>query len=203
MLRVFLGDDRVAAEKAVKSLLGANYEVFEGETLQVSDLPSIFRGTSLFNTEKRRILLKDLSENPAVWEKVGNYLTTEHEIVLWEKKIDKRSVVYKQLQASRVEFKEFNLQPKAEMRQVFNIFDTALRDGERAVALVEQIELEQDPYMFVGLMVTQALKRFTARPGRRERQILQELGKLDMQMKTSVLEPWLLVKAFLLRVGSI
>jgi len=203
MLKVFLGDDRVAAEKAVKSLLGANYEVFEGETLQVSDLPSIFRGTSLFNTEKRRILVKDLSENAAVWEKVGDYLATEHEIVLWEKKLDKRSVVYKQLKAAGVEMREFIQQLKPEMRQVFNIFDTALGDGKRAVALVEQIELEQDPYMFVGLMVTQVLKRFSMCSGQRERRILRELGKLDMQMKTNALEPWLLVKAFLLRVGKL
>lgn len=203
MLRVFLGDDRVAAGKAIESLLGANYEVFEGETLVPDDLPSIFQGTSLFCTEKRRILLKDLSENAAAWEKIGNYLETEHEVVLWEKKLDKRSVIYKQLKEAGIPIQEFVLQQKPEMKQVFNIFETALRDGKRAVQMVEKIELEQDPYMFFGLMVTQALKRFEVRPGRVERKILQELAKLDMQMKTAAMEPWLLVKGFLLRVGNL
>ena len=57
MLRVFVGDDRVGAEKALKRALNANYEVFDGENLTLIDLPSIFRGTSLFETEKRQILM--------------------------------------------------------------------------------------------------------------------------------------------------
>lgn len=203
MLRVFLGDDRVAAGKAVEGILGTNYEVFEGESLLPGDLPSIFQGTSLFSTEQRKILLKDLSENTAVWEKISDYLVTDHEIILWEKKIDKRSAVYKQMKEAGVVMQEFALQQKPEMKQVFNIFETALRNGEKAVQMVEKIELEQDPYMFFGLMVTQALKRFEARPGKAEKGILQELAKLDMQMKTATMEPWLLVKAFLLRVASL
>ena len=71
MLRVFVGDDRVSAEMALKRLIGGNYEVFEGENLSVGDLPSIFQGTSLFETGRRRILLKNLSENAAVWEKIA------------------------------------------------------------------------------------------------------------------------------------
>ena len=77
MLRVYSGEDRVAAEKAIQSLLGGKYEVFEGEMLMETDLPSIFRGTTLFDTEKRRIVLKDLGENPAVFEKVVDYADTE------------------------------------------------------------------------------------------------------------------------------
>lgn len=203
MFKVFYGDDRVATESAIKSLLGPKYEVFEGEILELQDLPSIFLGTSLFNTEQRQILLKDVSENASVWEKIPDYLETSHEVVLWEKKLDKRSVVYKRLKEAGVELREFPERQKPEAKLVFGILETALRDGARAVQMVEQIELTQDPYMFFGLMVTQALKRFEARQGIHERQMIKELAKLDLQMKTTALDPWLLVKSFLLRVGQL
>jgi len=202
MLRVFVGEDRVSAETALKRLIGGNYEVFEGENLSAGDLPSIFQGTSLFETGKRRILLKNLSENLAVWEKIAEYAGTEHEVVVWELKIDKRSAGYKNLKAAGVEIQEFALKARPEAKMVFGVLDTALRDGRRAVAQVEQIELEQDPYMFFGLLVTQALKKFEQRGGVREKRLLKELAKLDMEMKTTGLEPWMLIKAFLLRVKS-
>ena len=85
---------------------------------------------------------------------------------------------------------------------MFEIFEMAMRDGERAVRMCEQIELTQDPYMFFGLMVTQALKKFGVRQGVRERKILKELAELDVRMKTSGMEPWILVKMFLVRMGS-
>lgn len=200
MLRVYYGEDRVAAEKAVRSALGAKYEVFEGEELTLNDLPSIFRGTSLFATDKRCILLKNLAENTEVWAKIPDYLETEHEIVLWEGKIDKRSATYKSLQKLGVEMREFLGKKPPEANLVFGIFDLALRDGKRAVQQVEQIELTQDPFMFVGLLVTQALKKFEAsRGGIREKRLLKLLAELDMQMKTSSIEPWTLVKATLVR----
>jgi len=202
MLRVFVGEDRVSAEMALKRVIGGKYEVFEGENLTVNDLPSIFQGTSLFEVGKRKILLKNLSENAAVWEKLADYAETEHEVIVWELKIDKRSVGYKNLKAAKVEIKEFPLKAKPEAKMVFGVLDMALRNGRRAVAQVEQIELEQDPYMFFGLMVTQALKKFEQRGGAREKRLLKELAKLDMEMKTTGLEPWMLIKAFLLRVKS-
>ena len=202
MLRVIVGEDRLAAEMALKRVIGGNYEVFEGENLVVNDLPSIFQGTSLFETGKRRILLKNLSENPALWEKVADYADTEHEVVVWELKLDKRSLGYKNLKSSGVEIQEFALKAKPEAKMVFGVLDTALRDGKRAVAQVEQIELEQDPFMFFGLMVTQALKKFEQKGGAKEKRLLKELAKLDMEMKTTGLDPWMLIKAFLLRVKS-
>lgn len=202
MLRVYSGEDRVAAEKAIQSLLEGKYEVFEGENLTETDLPSIFRGMTLFGAEKRRILLKDLGENPAVFEKVVEYADTEHEVVVWETKLDKRSTGYKRLKEVGVELKDFPLKKPPEAGLVFNILNTALRNGPEAVKMCEKIELTQDPYMFFGLMVTQALKRFGERQGTREKRILKELAALDMQMKTTAIEPWTLVKAFLLRVAE-
>lgn len=203
MIRVFSGEDRVAAEKAVRGLLGAEYEVFEGGNLQVDDLPSIFQGSSLFATEGRKILLKNLTENTAVWAKVPEYLTTEHEVVIWEPKIDKRSACYKALKAAGVEMREFALQQPPEVKQVFKVFDVALKDGAQAVKMVENLEMGQDPYMFFGLLVTQALRLFEGRQGKKERAVLKELAKTDLELKTTSVEPWLLVKSFLLRMSSL
>lgn len=197
-----MGVDRVSAQEAVRAALGTDYEVFEGENLSVNDLPSIFQGTSLFNTEKRRILLKNLSENSAVWEKIPDYAETEHDIVLWETKIDKRSVVYKDLKASGVEMREFVEKPNFDARAVFGILDAARRDGKRAVEMLEKIETEQDPYMFMGLMASQQLKRLAERPNAKEKRVLKLLAEADMQMKTTAVEPWLIVKSFLLRVAG-
>lgn len=192
------------AEKAVKKALGEKYEVYEGESLALADLPSIFQGTSLFETGKRRILLKSLSENAAVWEKIAEYAETNHEVIAWELKLDKRSAGYKNLKAAGVELCEFAELKKPELNVVFGVLDTALRDGARAVKMVEQIELDQDPYMFFGLLVTQMLKRFdSSRGGVKERRLLKELAKTDLEMKSTTVEPWMLIKSFLLRASSI
>lgn len=203
MLSIFSGEDRLEAEKAVKRTLGTDYEVFEGENLGVADLPSIFLGTSLFGIEKRQILLKELSENKEVWEKIPDYLATEHDTVIWESKIDKRSAVYKAMKSAGVAMQEFAAKKNPDANMVFNILDMALRNGPQAVKMVEKIELEQDPYMFFGLLVTQAIKKLEYRAGTEEKHLLKELSALDMQMKTTSVEPWLLVKSFLLRVEQI
>lgn len=201
MFRVFYGPNRLEAEKNLKKILGEQYEVFEGENLTASDLPSIFQGTSLFETEKRRILLKDVSDNAAVWEKVADYAATTHEVIIWEQKIDKRSVGYKNLKAAGVELKEFTEYKKPDVGLVFGILDTAFQDGSRAVQMLEKIESEQDPYMFFGLLVTQMLKKYEATGGgRRERELLKYLAQVDLQMKTTSIEPWDLIKSFLLNI---
>ncbi len=204
MIKVFYGENRLAAEKAIKQLLGEDYEIFEGENLTVGDLPSIFQGTSLFETETRRILLKNLTENTEVWAKVGDYLETAHDVIIWEPKIDKRSTGYKFLKDAGVELREFAELKKPELNLVFGIFDLALRDGPRAVQQVAKIEAEQDAFMFVGLLVSQVLKKYEmTRAGARERRILKRLSDLDIQMKSTSADPWLLVKNFLLQVGKI
>ncbi len=203
MLSVFWGENRLETEKAVKRALGTDYEVFEGENLTVADLPSIFQGTSLFGTEKRQILLKELGENKEVWEKIPDYLQTDHDMVIWESKIDKRSMVYKAMVAAGVEMREFPTRANPDAKMVFNILDMALRNGPQAVKMVEKIELEQDPYMFFGLLVTQGIKKLEYRAGTREKRLLKELSRLDMQMKTTSVEPWLLLKSFLLRISQL
>lgn len=204
MLRVYSGEDRVAVTKAIQALLGDDYEVFEGENLAAGDLPSVFLGTSLFEAEQRMILLKNLTENTEVWAKLPDYAETEHEVIVWEPKVDKRSVTYKALVKLGVEMREFTSMKKPEANLVFGILDIALRDGTRAIKEVEKIESEQDPYMFFGLLVTQVLRKFESSGGGvKERRILKKMAEVDIQMKTTAVDPWLLIKGLLIRVGKI
>jgi len=202
-MRVFYGENRGAIEREMRRILGADYEVYEGENLSLTDLPSIFQGTTLFGDEKRRILLKNLTERAEIWEKIGDYAESTHEVVIWELKVDKRSIGYKRLAEKGVEFKEFKNAAAVDARLAFGILDTALRDGVKALKDVEKIETTQDPYMFFGLLVSQMLKKYeSSRGGKREREILKRMAKVDRQMKSTEVEPWTLVKGFLIQLSS-
>ena len=70
--------------------------------------------------------------------------------------------------------------------------------------MLSQIKTEEDPIMFKGLLVSQAIKDFAARPtGAREHRVLKELAATDLAMKSAKVEPWLLVESFLLRMSSL
>ena len=202
MLKIFYGDDRIKIAAEVKKILSDNYEVLEGAELAPEDLPSVFLGASLFSS-KRKILIKDLGENKPAFEKLVDYVNTEHDVIIWETKLDKRTATYKNLQKAKVEMKEFKTLAAPETKLVFDIYDTALRDGKKALMMVEKIEETQDPYMFFGLMVSQALKKYEWSRGAKEKRVLKELSKLDMQMKSTSIQPWTLVKSFLLQVSSL
>ena len=200
MIRVFYGDDRETILKKIKREFREGYEVFEGENLKSEDLPSIFLGISLFSKE-REIVIKDLSEAGLI-EEITKYLDTPHRIVVWETKLDKRRADYKKLKESGIEITEYKLVENVGRSEVFDIFEIGLRDGRRAVKMVERIENEQDPFMFVGLLATQAIKKFEQGGGGKEKRVLRELSKLDVDMKSTALEPWMLVKLFLLKLSS-
>ena len=201
MIRIFYGENRVKINAEIKKVLGDGYEVLDGAELTVADLPSIFLGASLF-AEKRAILIRDLGENKEVFEKITEYLDTPHEVVLFETKLDKRTATYKALK-DKVEIREFAMPVDTNVNLVFDIYRTAKRDGKKAVKMLESIENEQDPYMFLGLLVSQALKDFAMRQGTKEKRVLIELSKLDLQMKTTSMQPFSLLKSFLLQVSSL
>ena len=206
-IKIFTGGDRLKTQGAVVDELGKDYEVFEGENVTITDLSGIFFGTTLFSVGPRKILIKDLAENKEVWgafsEKAEEYVKTEAKVVLWESKIDKRLAATKAILKAGVEFSEFSAEETVDMKAVFDIYNTALRNGKRAVQELEKIESKQDPYMFFGLLVSQAMKKLEWKPsGRRERRALKELSEIDMQMKSTAVEPWMLIKSFLLRVAT-
>lgn len=206
-MKVIYGENRAAAEQEMRRVLGTDYDVYEGETLNLTDLPSIFQGTTLFGAfedGKRRILLKNLTERAEIWEKIGDYADSAHEVVIWEVKVDKRSTGYKRLAEKGVDFKEFKNVAEVDPRVAFGILDLALRDGEKALKEVAKIETTQDPYMFFGLLVSQMVKKYElSRGGERERVILKRMAEVDRQMKSTGVEPWTLVKGLLAQISHI
>lgn len=206
MIKVFSGSDRAKIDAEVKRFLGHDYEVFDSESLKPEDIINVFVGASLF-AEKRKILIKDLSElnteSVDIYAEVTKYADTPHDIVIWETKPTQKKSYKDFVKLPKVEAKKIDLIQKIDMRKVFDIFDMAMRDGEKAVKMLEEVQGEEDPYMFFGLLASQAIKKFEWRQGARERKILKELSKLDIQMKSATVEPWLLIKSFLLRVSSI
>lgn len=199
MIKVFCGEDRVRAQEALRKFLGEEYEIVEGVDLTKEDLPSLFYGGSLF-TEKRAIMVRDLGANKEVFEKIVDYCDTPNKVGLFETKIDKRSSAYKALK-DKVEFLEFVPPKDPRAGMVFEIFRVAKRDGKKAVEMLEQIQYDQDPLMFTGLLATQAIKDYKEKSGDKEKRVLLELSALDMNLKTGKIEPWLLVKSFLLKLS--
>ena len=187
MIRIFTGDDRIKANQEIKKLLGENYEVIDCADLAPKDLPKIFKGTTIFDAH-RRILLRDFTANAGIYPDLINYLDTPHEIILLETKLDKRLNTYK-------EIKEFKLPPKTDFSTIYNIYNLAKRDGKKAVAELKKIENDEDPIRFTGLLISQALKEYNPR-------ILKELSKLDLELKSSKIDPWLLVESFLLKIKN-
>lgn len=207
MIKVFTGSDRGKIAEEIKKILGEDYEVFDGENLKTEDIVNIFLGSSLF-AEKRKILLKDLTpargeEARDFYAEMIKYIDTPHQIVIWETNVSQKKTYKDFIKTKGVEAKKIDVSEKIDMRAVFNIYDTALVNGERAVKELEKIQDKQDPYMFFGLLISQAIKKFEWRQGAKERRVLLELSKVDMQMKTTAYDPWFLIKSFLLRVKTI
>ena len=202
MIRIFYGDNRVMAQKVIKQQLG-DYEIIEADKIQRDDMPSVFLGTSLFG-ETRSILIKDLSENKECWELLPNFIEgCPHHIVIWETKLDKRSAVYKSLSKNKfVELKEFKMAEDPNKKLVFDIFDTAFRgDGKKAVQMVEKIEVTNDPFSFMGLMTTMAIKKLLYNNSRAAGAI-KILAQADLDMKSTSIEPWTIVKTALLKIAK-
>ena len=201
MIKVFYGDDRVHAKAAIKDFLGENYEILDGTDISTNDLPNIFLGASLLSPE-RSILIRDFTENKAIYNELPKFINSPHKIILFESKLDKRSAIYKDLK-DKIEFKEFILPKNPNLNLIFDIYKTAKQNGPKAVAMLEKIKQDEDPIMFFGLLASQVIKDFSIHQGIKEKKILKELSKIDLQIKTTKVEPWLLIESFLLRLFSL
>ncbi|MBR3324389.1 hypothetical protein IKG24_02565 [Candidatus Saccharibacteria bacterium] len=202
MIKIFTGDDRVKAVSEIKKLLGDNYEVIDCADLTKRDLPQIFKGRTIFDAGARHILLRDFTANADIYSELINYLDTPHQVILLETKLDKRTATYKEIK-TKLEIKEFKLPPTVDFREVYNIYNVAKRDGKKAVEMLRKIELEEDPIRFTGLLVSQALKDYQSRQGSKEKQVLKALSRLDLNLKSSKIDPWLLVESFLLKISNL
>lgn len=203
MIRIFYGDDRTKALTAAKKLLGQNYEVIDGEELTLNNLPDIFYGVSLF-TSSRNLLIKNFFSS-SLADKLLDFLDTPHQIIIFEPKLDKRTSLYKAL-AKKIELTEFQLPPAPINRHLaFNLFDLALKDGPKSLALLETAKQTEDPYRLLGAWVWKAVDQYQKNPSPKNKRVLLELSKLDLNLKTSNFstQPWLLLSTFLLRLSSL
>ena len=213
MIYVFYGNDRKRISTEVKRLLGDSYEIFNGENLSADDIPNLFLGRTIF-ADQRKILVKDITPAKGessrltstlgerdFYEIVAEYLDTPHDIVIWETNVSQKKAFKDFIKNDKVKSQKYELSAQVDMRKVFGVFDAAWTDGKRALALLEEIKDQEDPYMFVGLMSTQAIKRFGSRQGRKEKRVLRELSKLDIAMKSTNFDPWVLISSFLLQVS--
>lgn len=112
MITLLTGENSYEIDRELKRL-AANFdgtlEKFDGEALEVRQLPDLLAGMSLF-AEKRLVIIKQLSDNKAVWAELPAFLeriSDDVDLVLVEPKPDKRTSAYKALQkaASVQEYK--------------------------------------------------------------------------------------------------
>lgn len=194
-VKIFYGEDRKAISKKVKATL-KDYEIIDGENILAQDLVNIFLGTTLFS-DSRNILIRDLG--PEKLAQINQkLLNTPHKIIIWETKLDKRKKAIKEL-LKHLPATEFKRTQTAEEKLVFEIFDIALKDSNRAIQMTAQIENYQDPFMFFGLIVKKTLDKYELTKDKKLETAIKDLAKIDLIMKSSsTISPWTLVKSALL-----
>jgi len=103
MVTLITGENSFENERALARII-ADFqgmpERIDGEELERARLPDLLMGVSLF-TEKRLIIIKNLSLNKQLWELLGDNLarlSDDVHLVLVEPKPDKRTRTFKELQ---------------------------------------------------------------------------------------------------------
>jgi DNA polymerase III delta subunit len=103
VITLLLGENSFEITRVLKYLeaeFEGTTEKIDGETLELKQLPDLLMGATLF-AQKRLVIIKNLSENKSVWEKLPDWLDRVSEdvhVVLVESKPDRRSRTYKALQ---------------------------------------------------------------------------------------------------------
>jgi len=107
MVTLLTGENSYEIDRELKRLVDAfdgTPEKFDGEALEVRQLPDLLAGMSLF-AEKRLVVIKDISSNKQVWDELPAFLeriSDDIDLVLIESKPDKRTKTYKALQKAAV-----------------------------------------------------------------------------------------------------
>ena len=205
MIHLYFGEDRLKSEEMAKKILGSNYENIDAENLEIEDLPTLFLGTSLFDSGERKILIKGLGERKELFEEIEKYLDTPHEIVILENKINGNWTGLKNLKkAKNIDLVENKIPEDKEKRNLaFNVYDMALRNPEKAVEKLRENEDEIDPYATLGAWGFKALENLKKAPNSaKNRSIVKELAKIDSLLKTTKFSerPWLVLESFLLNL---
>lgn len=102
MITLLSGENSFEIHEALKGLIAdfdGQPERIDGAALEFKNLPDLLMGGTLF-AEKRLVIIRDLSENKMVWEKLPEWLPRLSEdirLVLVDEKPDKRTTAYKEL----------------------------------------------------------------------------------------------------------
>lgn len=111
MITLLLGENSFEIERAIAEITAnfdGNVEKIDGSDLQLSQLPNILMGVSLFSTA-RTVIIRNLSENKSIWSVFGDWIpriSDDIHLVLVEPKPDKRTTTFKTLK-DKVKITEF------------------------------------------------------------------------------------------------
>lgn len=111
MITWFTGDNTYEIQQAVQAIakdFDGMPERLDGTTLELKNIPDLLMGSTLF-ASRRLVILRDLSQNGAVWEKFPAWidrLSDDITLVLIDGKPDKRTTGFKEVK-KRVTLKEF------------------------------------------------------------------------------------------------
>ena len=112
-----------------------------------------------------------------------------------------RNILIRDLSLSKEAFDMLPENPN--LKLVFDIYRVAKTNGKKAIEMLDKIKTDEDPIMFFGLLASQAIKDYKNNQGRIQKNILKELAEVDLQMKSSSLDSWLLIESFLLRLSRL
>lgn len=134
MITLLTGENSYEVEQALGQIVTAfdgEPEKFDGDDLELRQLPDLLMGMSLFS-EKRLVIIRGLAGNKQVWDALPDLIERMNEdihVVLVETSVDKRTKTYKSLQKT-ADVKEFQLWSERDSRQAERwVMDEAKRMG--------------------------------------------------------------------------
>jgi len=153
MITLLTGSNSFEINEALRALeltFDGRPEKIDGTTLELKNLPDLLMGSTLF-AEKRLVIIRDLSQNLAVWEKLPEWtprISDDIQLVLVDEKPDKRLTAYKELKKV-ADVHEFNNwgdrdYPTAENWTVRRAESLGIKlDKKLAHQIVERVGLDQ------------------------------------------------------------
>lgn len=109
MIKFFTGDNSFEIDRAVRALTDlfkGDVQKIDGTELALRDVPDVLMSTTLFS-DKRLVIIKDLSLNKTVWPVLPEWLdrvSDDVDLILIDEKPDKRTATYKALKEAVREF---------------------------------------------------------------------------------------------------
>lgn len=165
MITLLIGENSFEIEQAldkIKHDFTGTVEKIDGSQLQLSQLPDVLMGVSLFAVS-RVVVIRGLSQNKSVWSVFGdwaNKISDDIHLVLVEPKVDKRTATFKKLKE------------KATVKELQPFSDRDLSNVEKWVSLeAEKLSLKLDK---------KSIQFLVARVGFDQWQLFYALKKLTL-----------------------